>query len=169
MSSSTLRRIKIIMTQLTITQAKPNPAGKDRLGNLVPSSQLAGEWVDFKNTGDESYHLNNIELQHVAYTPSYPNGVWDKVMGFSGNLGVGQVVRVHSGGEIPLESLAPEDFIGANHHLFTGKNYVWNNNRSDTARLVMKQNGQIYEIDKASYSANPPEGRILVRNGIRLI
>lgn len=157
------------MTRLTITQAKPNPAGKDRLGNLVPSSQLAGEWVDFKNTGDEPYPLNNIELQHIAYTPSYPNGVWDKVMGFSGNLGVGQVVRAHSGGEIPLESLAPEDFIGANYHLFTGKNYVWNNDKSDAPRLVLWQNGHITEIDKASYSAYPPEGRILKRVGGALL
>ena len=157
------------MTRLTITQAKPNPVGKDRLGNLVPSSQLAGEWVDFKNTGDESYPLKNIELQHVAYTPSYPNGVWDKVMGFSGNLGVRQVVRVHSGGEIPLESLAPEDFIGANYHLFMGKNYVWNNNKSDSPRLVFKQNGQPYELDRASYSTYPPEGKILKRIGEQLI
>lgn len=157
------------MTRLTITQAKPNPAGKDRLGNLVPSSQLAGEWVDFKNTGDESYPLNNIELQHIAYTPSYPNGVWDRVMGFSGNLGVGQVVRVHSGGEIPLDSLSPEDFIGANYHLFTGKNYVWNNDKSDAPRLVLWQNGHITEIDKAAYSAYPPEGRILKRVGGALL
>jgi hypothetical protein len=157
------------MKQLTISQAKPNPAGKDRLGNLVPSSQLVGEWVDFKNTGDELYPLNNIELQHIAYTPSYSNGVWDKVMGFSGNLGVGQVVRVHSGGKIPLENLAPEDFIGANYHLFTGKNYVWNNNKSDSPRLVLKQNGQIFEIDKTSYSAYPIEGRILKRVGEQLI
>lgn len=157
------------MKRLTITQAKPNPTGKDRLGNLVPSSQLAGEWVDFKNTGDESYPLNNIELQHIAYTPSYPNGVWDKVMGFSGNFGVGQVVRVHSGGEIPLESLAPEDFIGANYHLFTGKNYVWNNDKSDAPRLVLWQSGHIIEIDKASYSAYPPEGRILKRVGGALL
>lgn len=157
------------MKRLTITQAKPNPIGKDRLGNLVPSSQLAGEWVDFKNAGDESYFLNNIELQHIAYTPSYPNGVWNKVTGFSGNLGVGQVVRVHSGGEIPLESLAPEDFIGANYHWFTGKNYVWNNDRNDTPRLILKQNNQIYEIDKASYLVNPLEGKILRRFGNNLI
>jgi len=169
MSSPTLRKIKIIMTRITVTQAKPNPAGKDRLGNLVPSSQLAGEWVDFKNTGDESYFLNNIELQHIAYTPSYPNGVWDKVMGFSGNIGVGEVVRVHSGGKIPLENLSPVDFIGADYHLFTGGGYVWNNNRSDTPRLILRKNGQIYELDKASYSPNPPEGRILVRNGMQLI
>jgi len=157
------------MKCLTINQAKPNPSGKDRLGSYVPSSQLAGEWVDFKNTGDESYPLNNIELQHIAYTISYPNGVWETVMEFSGNLSVGQVVRVHSGDEIPLESLAPEDFIGANYHLFTGKNYVLNNDRSDAPRLVLWQNGHITEIDKASYSAYPPEGRILKRVGRALL
>ena len=99
------------MKRLNVTKVKPNPSGRDRLGNYVPFSQLAGEWVDFKNIGDESFSLNSIELQHVAYTPPYPNGVWEKVMGFSGNLGVGRIVRVHSGGEIPIESLSPEDFI----------------------------------------------------------
>ena len=157
------------MTQLTITQAKPNPTGKDRLGNLIPSSQLVGEWVDFKNTGDESYPLSNIKLQHIAYTISDPNGVWDKVMGFSGNLGVGQVVRVHSGGEGPLESLSPEDFIGADYHLFTGNSYVWNNDKGDSPRLVLKQNGQTYEVDKASYSTYPTEGKILKRLGNHLV
>src|SRR3989338_12773 len=169
MSSPTLQRIKITMKRLNVTQVKPNPSGRDRLGNYVPFSQLAGEWVDFKNIGDESFSLNSIELQHVAYTPPYPNWVWEKVMGFSGNLGVGRIVRVHSGGEIPLESLSPEDFIGADYHLFTGNSYVWNNNRSDTPRLVLKQNGQTFEIDKASYSAYPPEGKILKRIGELLI
>jgi hypothetical protein len=157
------------MTQLTITQAKPNPFGKDRLGNYIPFSQLAGEWIDFKNTGDEVCPLSGVELHHIAYTSSYPNGVWNKVMGFSGNLGVEKIVRVHSGWKISLESISQEDLVGADYHLFTGSNYVWNNAQGDTPRLILRQNGQIYELDKASYSTNPPEGRILVRNGTRLI
>jgi len=161
--------IKIRMKQLTISQIKPNPSGKDRFGSIVPSSQLSGEWVDFKNTGDERYALDNIKLHHIAYTSEYPNGIWEKVMGFSGNLGTGEVVRVHSGGEIPLDTLLPEDFIGANYHLFTGNGYVWNNDRNDSPRLVLKENGQTYEVDKASYSAYPPEGRILKRLGDALV
>jgi hypothetical protein len=157
------------MTSLSITQAKPNPAGKDRLGTFVPSSQLASEWVDFKNTGNENYFLSGIKLHHVAYKLGYPNGVWEEVMGFKGTLGVGEVVRVHSGGEIPLSSLYPEDRVGANYHLFTGKNYVWNNSRSDSPRLVWQQNGETIELDKASYFANPPEGAILHRRGNSLL
>lgn len=157
------------MKQLLITQAKPNPSGKDRLGNVVPSSQLAGEWVDFKNSGNEDYPLENIKLHHIAYTAQYPNGVWEEVMGFNGTLGVGKVVRVHSGGKISLENLYQEDRAETDHHLFTGGNYVWNNSKSDSPRLVQKQNGQISEIDKASYSAYPPEGKILKRIGGQLI
>ena len=157
------------MKQLIVTQAKPNPAGKDRLGSIVPSSQLAGEWVDFKNTGDEDYSLQNIKLHHIAYTAQYSNGVWTEVMGFNGTLGRGEVIRVHSGGEIPLENLFPVDRTGADYHLFTGGNYIWNNNRVDSPRLVLKQNGQIYEIDKASYNANPSEGKVLKRIGNQLI
>lgn len=151
------------MKRLTISQAKPNPTGKDRLGPIVPSSQLAGEWVDFKDTGDEGYPLENIKLHHIAYTTQYPNGVWEEVTGFKGILKAGRVIRVHSGGEMPLESLAPIDQIGADYHLFTGGNYIWNNNRVDSPRLVLKQNGQIYEVDRVSYSAYPPEGKILKR------
>lgn len=157
------------MKRLIVTQAKPNPTGKDRLGPVVPSSQLAGEWVDFKNTGDEVYPLDNIKLHHIAYTAQYPNGVWEEVMGFTGTLGAGEVVRAHSGGKISLDLLSPEDFIGADYHLFTGNSYVWNNDKSDSPRLVLKQNGQTYEIDKATYSAYPPEGRILRRVGNTLV
>jgi len=164
-----LPQIKITMKKLTITQAKPNPSGKDRLGSVVPSSQLAGEWVDFKNTGNESYSLDNIKLHHVAYTRQYPDGVWEEVMGFFGNLSTGEVVRVHSGGGIPLNTLLPDDFIGADYHLFTGDNYIWNNDKSDSPRLILKQNGQTLEIDKTSYSAYPTEGKILRRVGNQLV
>ena len=157
------------MKQLLITQPKPNPSGKDRFGNVVPSSQLAGEWVDFKNTGNEGYPLENIKLHHIAYTTQYPNGVWEQVMGFTGTLGVGEIVRVHSGGKIPLENLFSIDMSGANYHLFTGERYIWNNDRSDCPRLVLKQNGQTYEIDKATYLAYPQEGRILLRQGTQLL
>lgn len=157
------------MRKLTITQAKPNPAGKDRFGNLAPSSQLAGEWIDFQNTGDESYPLDNVKLHHVAYTTAYPNGVWQDVMNFTGVLEVGKIVRIHSGGRIPLETLLPVDRSGADYHLFTGNNYVWNNDRSDSPRLVLEQNGKTYEADKATYSAYPLEGRVLKRRGSQLV
>lgn len=153
------------MKALRITQAKPNPSGKDRLGNVVPSSQLAGEWVDFKNTGDEPYSLDDVTLQHIAYRAGYPNGVWEEVTGFSGSLPAGETVRVHSGSKLPLTSLPTIDAHGADHHIFTGKNYVWNNSKSDTPRL--RHIGTT--VDKATYQANPPEGKVLKRNGDYLL
>lgn len=157
------------MKQLKVTQAKPNPSGNDRLGPIVPSSQLASEWVDFTNSGDENYPLETTKLYHIAYTEQYPNGVWEEVMRFNGTLGIGKIVRVHSGGTIPLENLYSVDRTGADYHLFTGKNYVWNNDRGDTPRLALIYSGKTYEIDKASYSPHPFEGKILKRNGERLI
>lgn len=156
------------MKAIMISQAKPNPVGKDRLGSYVPSSQLAGEWVDVKNIGDEAYSLGNLDLQHVAYNSLYPNGIWEKVTDFTGNLLARQIARVHSGGKILLSQLNQIDRDGADYHVFTGKNYVWNNDKSDTPRIVIKNTSTV--IDKATYSAYPTEGKILKRvMGDRLI
>lgn len=160
------------MRALLINQAKPNPSGKDRLGPIVPSAQLAGEWVDFRNSGDEPYSLAGIELQHVAYTNAYPNGVWEKVYVFAQTdvLRAGKSVRVHSGGKIDLGTLAPVDRQGADYHVFSGKGYMWNNDKSDSPRLVRKTNAfQSVEVDKATYRAYPQEGKILIRLGTVLI
>lgn len=157
----------IITKRLLITQAKPNPIGKDRMRGFTPQTQLVGEWVDFRNSGGEPFSLDNIQLDHVAYTSSYPNGVWEKVMGFSGILPAGEVVRVHSGGQVPLTSIPPIDLQGADYHLFTGENFIWNNNRSDTPRLRNIAINTV--IDQASYSANVLEGKILRRNGDSLL
>ena len=155
---------------LKITQAKPNPSGKDRYqhSNNIPISQLVAEWVDFQNVGTEAYPLEGIKLQHIAYNFQSPNGYWDDVMSFSGTLLVGEIVRIHSGGEI--DNLTSIDRNGANHHLFTGRNmYSWNNDRQDSPRIILVQNGNILEIDRADYSANPPEGKILKRIGDKLV
>jgi hypothetical protein len=165
----TLQLVKLevsTMKALQITQAKPNPSGKDRGYGDIPASQLGGEWVDYRNTGSEPYDLESILLQHVAYTPQYPSGVWQKVSDFSGILPVGEVVRVHSGAG-PESQLKLEDRIGANYHIFTGKGYVWNNSRADTARLVNSVSNLM--VDKASYQTNPVEGKILKRSGEWLV
>jgi hypothetical protein len=153
------------MPDLFITKAKPNPNGKDRLGSTVPSQQLAGEWVDFKNNTSGSLSLNNVLLQHIAYPNGHPNGVWETACDFKGNLRSGEIVRVHSGGEIDLNLLSYDDRLGADHHVFTGNGYIWNNNRSDTPRLIVKLNGVADEIDRAMYREYPTEGKILVRKG----
>jgi hypothetical protein len=155
------------MSNLYISKAKPNPAGKDRYAVDIPNRQLAGEWVDFVNNSSRGISLDSIVLYHMAYTASHPNGEWAKVMDFSGVLQPNEVVRVHSGGKVDLSVLNPVDIAGATYHLFTGKGYVWNNSKPDTAGLWNKSTEQW--IDKASYTAYSPEGKILVRVGNNLI
>lgn len=153
------------MKSLRIVKAKPNPAGKDRHGPHTPAAQLAAEWVDFINDGTEAFPLEPIVLYHVAYQPGCRDPKWDKLMPFKGTLSVGKTVRVHSGNELPLNQMHPEDASGADHHLFTGRNYVWNNTCGDTAGLY---NGQAFE-DKATYDPYPPEASVLRRQGDKLV
>lgn len=149
---------------LQITKAKPNPAGKDKTGGFISQQQLAGEWVDFKNIYSSPISLENVELYHLAY--GAPKDRWEIVSDFSGVLQPGKVVRVHSGGEIPLGNLRLEDFQGADHHIFSGKNYTWNNDKKDYPRLWNKSTKQW--IDQTYYETWPPEGKILVRRGEKL-
>lgn len=153
------------MKSLRIIKAKPNPTGKDRYGNYAPPAQLAAEWVDFQNNGDEPFLLNGISLYHIAYQPGCQNGKWQRVMGFQGSLKPGQVVRVHSGREILLAQMNLEDALGADVHLFTGQGYIWNNDCGDAAGLW---NGSSW-TDKASYDPHPPEGQVLHRVGDKLV
>jgi hypothetical protein len=112
------------MKSLRVIQAKPNPTGKDRQGNHAPPAQLAAEWVDFMNDGNEVFPLTGVSLQHLAYQPRCREPKSEFIMNFSGELLVGKVVRVHSGGKIALADMHPQDAVGADFHLFTGKNYV---------------------------------------------
>src|SRR5947208_7764207 len=115
------------MKSLQIIKAKPNPTGKDRYRSFIPPRQLAAEWVDFKNDGNERYPLGGISLHHIAFQPSCRDGKWREVMTFKGELESGKIVRIHSGNQIPLSDMNVEDTLGADFHLFTGLNYIWNN------------------------------------------
>lgn len=160
------------MPQLFITKAKPNPVGKDLFGSLVPSQQLAGEWVEFLNTSVSSISLSRIVLQHIAYTYRNPSGEWEIACDFIGRsitLGSGESIRIHSGGEVDLSQLLPVDRDGATYHVFTGKGYIWNNDHADAVRLVIYQDGYFVQIDRADYSAYPHEGQILIRQAGSLI
>lgn len=150
---------------LIVIKAKPNPAGKDRLGNQAPQQQLAGEWVDISNSGNLSEDLTNIQLYHWAY--QYPEPKWELVIKFSGALPAGESMRVHSGGKIPLDQLLAVDRQGADHHLFSGKGYVWNNDEEDKPTLWNAKTEKY--VDKTTYDANPPEGKVLQRLGQKLV
>ena len=152
---------------LMVARIKPIPIGKDRnrYGGAT-AAQLGAEWVDIKNTTRSSVSMNGIELYHLAYSGREAKPA--KVMGFTGSLGAGQVVRVHSGRVRSVSVLRQEDLDGADHHVFTGTdNYVWNNAESDAPSLW--NTGSRAWIDRATYEPNPAEGVILVRSGDRLV
>ena len=157
------------MRTLKITQLKPNPVGKDRArtGRVTPT-QLAAEWVDFRNGGTATVSLNGVSLYHIAYAPGERNGHWKEITKFSGSLEAGKVIRVHTGQTRNVSVVASEDLVGADYHLFSGQDlYVWNNRKGDTAALWDIAPSQF--IDRASYDSNPPEGVVLVRSGDKLI
>lgn len=155
------------MANLLITKAKPNPAGKDRIGRtLTPAIQLAAEWVDFQNISNISVKLDGTSLYHWAYTLG-TNGEWKLVTNLSGILKSGEIVRVHSGNPIPIWQMRQEDQIGANYHIFSNQNYVWNNDKADFPSLWYVPTRQW--VDQTSYDAYPMEGKILQRINSKLI
>lgn len=151
---------------LTIIRIKPNPTGKDRPRHGSPTpSQLAGEWVDFRNDTGSSVNLDGVALYHHAYTGQQWR--WARIMTFTGNLGAGEIVRIHSG-QRREGVIAAEDLVGATYHLFTGKDeYVWNNVQGDAPLLNYEPRNET--IDTASYDPRPPEGAVFVRLGNKLV
>lgn len=152
---------------LKLVRIKPNPSGKDRPRFGSPSpAQLGAEWIDIQNIGGQAIDLNGVELHHAAYGPGCSNPRWEQVIVLRGSLGAGKTVRVHAGENRPPSVLHLEDFLGADHHVFTGSDrYVWNNTCGDTAGLFCNS----IKLDQASYSPNPPEGQVLVRQGDRFV
>jgi len=156
------------MSVMKTVRLKPNPAGKDRSRyGAAPAAQLAAEWADIQNTGQAPVDVTGIKLYHVAYSGTTDNGTWQEVTGFTrGILRAGEVVRVHSGSG-PESVLRTEDRVGADHHIFTGKDrYVWNNDRGDCAAIGSTDRNL---TDKAWYDQNPPERAILERVGDKLV
>ena len=153
------------MSTLQTVRLKPNPAGKDRTRwGGASAAQLGGEWADIENRGSHGADLQGVGLFHVAYKAD-GSSQWELVMSFKGVLQPGQVMRIHAGAG-PESALRAEDKAGAHIHLFTGGNYVWNNDKGDCAGLFLNSATQ---LDKACYAANPPEGVVLNRVGDSLI
>lgn len=150
---------------LKTIKAKPNPSGKDRLRSIAPQQQLAGEWIDVQNDTSVSISLNNLRVYHLAYKSSIPE--WEEVITLSGVLPARKIVRIHSGGKIPLFQLLNIDRIGADYHVFTGRNYVWNNIQIDKPS-IFNLNSKRWE-DQTWYDKYPPEGIVLKRNNGKLV
>ena len=151
---------------LKIVRAKPNPAGKDRLGAFTPHAQLAGEWIDIQNTSSSSLNIGGLQVYNIAYTLTGPQ--WREVTQFPNfTLPPTSILRLHSGGTLNNNQMHPVDISGANYHFFTGKNYVWNNNKPDQPTLFNPQSK--VNVDQTSYNAPVTEGKILNRNGTALV
>lgn len=158
---------------LQITQAKPNPLGKDRKTVFgIPKQQLAGEWFDIKNTGSVNVSMKGIKVQHVAYSDNGP--CWSDAYIFQPvqvlttlTLKPGEIWRIHSGGLLSITELLSVDRDGAHYHKFTGKNYILDNKRVDGIRVCTAVTEQV--LDEVFYDENPIEGKILKRFGKKLI
>lgn len=141
------------MAELLVTRALPNPAGKDRSGGHAPNEQLNGEWVQFLNATQRTLSLDGVALDHTAFNHSCQKTGTVTLIAFTGTLGAGRSVRVHTGSGAGY-------WEGDIYHFFAGhRNYVWNNRCGD---VVMLRVGSGL-IDSAEYRSNPPEGRILER------
>lgn len=152
---------------LLITQAKPNPRGKDRSKKALFPLQLAAEWFDIKNIGSSGIILNTLKLQHIAYNGD--KSYWKDLYLFPINLArivptqvsPEKIFRIHSGSTISIDSLADVDRVGADYHYFTGQPYILNNNEGDSIRIYQESSNTT--VDIAMYTANPEEGKILQR------
>ena len=125
--------------------------------------------IDIKNKGDTDIHLNKLEIYHFAY--KITDSEWKRVIRFDfGDKDVllaGKVLRIHSGGSIPIDQLLEIDRVGTDYHVFTGKNYVWNNDKVDKPSIW---NPIVEEwIDQTRYDAYPDEGVVLKRSNGKLI
>ena len=157
---------------LTVSQLKPNPAGRDRGAFGASPAQLAAEWVDVHNSGATTCDLAGVALHHRAYVGSSSEWKWapviDSSSALTGVLRPGQTLRVHSGRVRPLSVVRAEDISGAELHAFTGRDaYIWNNANGDTAG-IWHATREVW-IDRAEYVPYPPEGVILVRSGALLV
>lgn len=156
------------MRNIRVVRLKPNPVGKDRSRHGVVAVQVAAEWVDLENLGHASASLEGVEVHHLAYPAGGGQARWEKVIGLQGELASGKTVRVHSGREVPVPELRPEDVQGADFHIFAGRDlYAWNNAEGDCAGLW--ERGTQAWLDKACYDRYPPEGVVLVRQGDKLV
>lgn len=141
------------MSNLLVSFALPNPAGKDRSFSGVSNNQLNGEWVEFRNNTNQTASLDGVSLAHQTYNQSCQRTGSDSLITFKGTIAYGQSVRVHTG--------VGETFQDGNvFHLFLNRgNYVWNNRCGDS--VILQVGGTI--VDWAGYANNPPEGKILAR------
>jgi hypothetical protein len=140
---------------LKITQATPNPFGKDKTPYFAPNYQLVNEWFQVQNIASVALDVTNVTISHITWNGWTITGE-ERLGWFKGGLVLqpGEAVRVHSG-------FGSNYWSGAIFHVFRNAgNYVLNNMQGD--RITLRDiNGNV--IDSAWYEAYPPEGEILFR------
>ena len=86
------------MPDLYITQALPNPAGKDRPPHGAPTNtQLNGEWLEFANTAGKELSLDGVQLLHQTFDRHCQRTGQEVVTTFNGALDAGRSIRLHTG------------------------------------------------------------------------
>lgn len=160
--------------KLQITQAKPNPVGKDKNRWSPKPDHLLGEWVDLKNVGDGSVTLSLIHVAHREFSANCvpkdkPVIYWTG----SGMITVqpGEIVRLHTGRSNDSWQMAAADRVGVTYHAYAESgSFVLNNDCGDAVSVWWKgSDGAFNHEDTASYDANPPDGAILYRSGHKLV
>jgi hypothetical protein len=159
--------------KIEIHRAKPNPTGKDKAGNTPIASQLLGEWVDLKNTGDAAVSLSTLRLANREFDGSCRVKTNTQIFWTgpsSGSLNPGQIVRVHTGRSRDAASMSAVDQQGVHYRAYAEKgNFVLNNSCGDTLSVLWKSGESWYTDDEAAYAPNPTEGKVLQRVGKSLV
>jgi hypothetical protein len=118
------------MPDLLVTQALPNPAGKDRPKGHVPSNdQINGEWIEFQNVSDGDVSLKDVYLTNIMFDQPCQSLGERRLINFAGILASGQAFRVHTGSGTEWQE-------GPLTHVYLGRDsYVWNNECGDIVRI----------------------------------
>lgn len=156
--------------KLTIVQAKPNPAGKDKQDGKPLATKLLGEWVDVRNDGTSSITFAGVSLDHTAYDEACrnPNNKPYWAGKAEQTLAVGQTMRLHTGKYQDRALMAPEDGSGVHLHAYAESGSFVLNNKCGDALALWFNNGNWTKLDGAAYDPNPKEGAVLRRVGDKL-
>lgn len=162
------------MKNLQVSQAKPNPTGKDKYSSGISKpEQLLGEWVDVKNIGNEAVPLSSLKLSHRTFLSNCTYTGRDEAYWVGSGIDLLQpnkTIRIYTGRRSDAPLMNPADRLGADLFAFAEKsNFVLNNKCGDTITVTWQSTYGTSQSDAASYDPNPPEGVVLKRNGSKLI
>ena len=138
---------------LYITQAQPNPPGKDTVRRgYATADQLNNEWLEFEARGGNR-NLTGDTISHLTFGTACTVTGQEILMKFNeGTLNQGNRIRLHTGPGV-------SQWVGNVFHMYAGRDwFVWNNDCGDRATIKFQES----VVDSAAYRPRPPEG-ILVR------